>query len=280
MVIKMNENEKNESPIIQNKSISSFKFLKPNKIVAIVIYCLMIFIVAGFITIGLAMLFSINKGVNIIDVLESLTNPDFVSEDHNILKINAMSQGWGNFFGYLIATLGVVFYMRDDVALDFKDLIGENKKKHFIFIPICTIAFIIITITVESLIGLIPGVSSSANQTTIENIINNGGMVPMILATVLLAPVVEELIYRKAIFSLTKNYGVLTSYILSIAIFTLPHMITSDMSNIGIWLLQCIPYALAGGLLCFIYHKSNYNIYSSIFVHLINNLIACIIVFI
>lgn len=282
MVIIMNENlnnENNETSIEVNKKTQN-SFFKPNKIVAIIIYAVMIFLVAGFITIGLAIIFGFAKHLDVMLVIETLSASDLSIYTPDYIKVNAMAQGWGNLIGYLIATAAVIFYMRDDIALDFKDLTGENKKKHAIWIPIFAVGFLIITLCVDTLVGLIPGVSESTNQATIESILNNGGLVPMVISTVLLAPVVEELIYRKAIFSLAKGYGTVTCYVLSIVIFTLPHMLTSDMSNIGIWLLQCIPYATAGGLLCLVYHKSNYNVYASICAHMLNNLVACILVFI
>ena len=136
----------------------------------------------------------------------------------------------------------------------------------------------LITLVVEAIIANF--VEDSANQAVIEAILNNGGAIPMVLATVILAPVVEELIYRKAIFYYGNKYSVACSYIVSILLFTLPHMLSSDMSNMAMWLLQCVPYALSGGLLCIIYHKSNYNIYTVILVHMTNNLIACVLAFI
>lgn len=278
MVIKMNEqmnNDVKEDNVINNKKT----IFSPNKIVAIVIYILMIMVVAGVITIILGIMLGISRELDTQVIIQSFAVMDLTGFEEPYLRVNAIAQGWGNLLGYLIATAGVVFYMRDDVVTDFKDLIGENKKKYAISIPIYAICFLVITLVVDSLVSLI-GVDQSANQQTIENILNNGGMVPMLFATIFLAPVVEEFIYRKAIFSLAKPYGNVTCYILSIALFTLPHMLSSDMSNIGMWLLQCIPYATAGGLLCYIYHKSNYNVYASIGAHLLNNLIACILVFI
>lgn len=269
----MNENN-NTNEVNEKKTIFS-----PNKIVAIVIYVVMIMAAAGVITLILGVIIGKSRGLDTQILLESFTALDLTIYEEPYLRANAIAQGWGNLLGYLIATVGVVFYMRDDVVTDFKDLIGENKKKYAISIPIYAVCFLLITLAIDSLVALI-GAEESTNQQTIENILSNGGMFPMLFATVFFAPVVEELIYRKAIFSLTKPYGNLTSYLLSIVLFTLPHMLSSDMSNFGMWLLQCVPYATAGGLLCYIYHKSNYNVYASIGAHMLNNLIACVLVFI
>lgn len=249
----------------------------PNKLVAVVIYVLVLFLIAGFITIGIGIIIGTVKNLDLNIVIQSFTTTDFIGFDPEYIRVSSISQGWGNFFGYLISFIAVVFFMRDDVVTDFKSL---KEKKHYYakYITIAFFAFYGAASLVEMFLAYV--VKDSANQLLIEAILNNGGAVPMVLATVLLAPVVEELIYRKAIFYFGNKYSIACSYVLSILFFTLPHMISSDMSNIGMWLLQCIPYAVSGGLLCLIYHKSNYNIYTCIIVHMANNLIACILTFI
>lgn len=255
----------------QKKSIFS-----PNKIVAIIIYALIIFLIAGFITIFLAVVLGVFNDLDITMVMECISSEDMSLFEAPYVKVNALAQGWGNLLGYLLAFIGVVFFMRDDVVTDFKEL-GKRKGFHAIYILLCAIAFLVITMIVEVIVAQF--VPDSTNQSVIEAILNNGGAFPMILATVLFAPIVEELVYRKAIFSLCNKYGVAACYLFSIIFFTLPHMLSSDMSNMGVWLLQCIPYAVSGGLLCLIYHKSNYNVYTVIAVHMINNLLACILAF-
>lgn len=247
----------------------------PNRIVAIIFYILILFIGAGVVTIVLGVILGAKQGLDIETVISSFTAADLTEYEQPYIRVNALAQGWGNFIGYLLAFLLVGFYMRDDVVTDFRAL-GEDKKFNSIFIPLAAIGFVGITYIIDILVSI--GVESSVNQSTIEAIIQNGGAVPMVIATVLFAPIVEELIYRKAIFSLCKKYGVVACYVLSTIFFTLPHMLSSDMSNIGVWLLQCIPYATSGILLCVIYHKSKYNLYAAIAAHMANNLLAGIMI--
>lgn len=242
-----------------------------NRVIAVVWYVAVLFILASVITAILIVILSNFRGVNVTEVMESLAATDFTKYSIDVIEVNAISQGWGNFLGYSLAMLGVAILMKFDIVTDFKQLC-EKKKNNTIYIILAAILFVGITYLVDFLVGL--AAESSVNQTTIENIILNGGAVPMILATVLIAPVLEELIYRKAIFSFFKKYGMPACYIISILFFSLPHMISSDMSNIGMWLLQCIPYAVSGGLLCLLYHKSNQNVYAPIAAHMLNNFIA------
>lgn len=267
----------------ENKEIT---ILKPNPWAAIICYVLMLFIVAGFITMFLAGFASKNYGIDFDELLQFISKSEFTEEEFtyfinnkpNLVKASAISQGWGNFFGYLISTVLVMFFLRDALKNDFLDL-KERRKFHLWYIPLTMVGAYIISLIVEFLVGLVA--SESANQFTIEMILRHGGLLPMIFATVIFAPIVEELIYRKAIFKICNandKKGIILSYVISILLFTLPHVITTNRDNFGIWLLQCVPYALSGFLLCFIYHKSNYNIYTSIAAHMFNNLVAVIMV--
>lgn len=251
--------------------------LKPNKLAAIAIYVIILFVVSGFITMGIGAVIGYINDLDINKLMLSYTATDFIGYEPEYIKANAISQGWGNFIGYFLSFVAVVFFMRDDLINDF-NVFKEKKKYYLLYSLIALIAFMLITLVVEAIIANF--VEDSANQAVIEAILNNGGAIPMVLATVILAPVVEELIYRKAIFYYGNKYSVACSYIVSILLFTLPHMLSTDMSNMAMWLLQCVPYALSGGLLCLIYHKSNYNIYTVILVHMTNNLIACVLAFI
>ena len=125
---------------------------------------------------------------------------------------------------------------------------------------------------------LFPLYSLSVSNTIVE-LLKSDGRIPMIISTVIFAPVVEEMIYRKAIFSISKDYSLPLAYTMSIVLFALPHMLSTS-SSVGTWFLQLIPYALCGGLLCMIYHLSGYNVYASIAAHMLNNILAVLFVFI
>jgi membrane protease YdiL (CAAX protease family) len=56
-------------------------------------------------------------------------------------------------------------------------------------------------------------------------------------------------------------------------------MLTTSTS-FGTWVLISIPYLIDGALLAAIYHLSKKNVYASIAAHMLNNLVAVILVFI
>lgn len=256
-------------PTYQKSSI-----FQPNKTIAIFGYLIGLFVSSLFLQYIVAFIASNAMNVDYDTLLKSITDSEIVLSG-KLIEANALAQGLLNLFAYLISAIFVVFYMRDDIALDFKDLLNR-KKYHALYIPIAGILFMIFAFLLDLLFAQL--VTDSENQETIVNIMTSGGAVPMIIATIILAPIVEELIYRKVIFHYFKKKGIWLCYLLSIVLFTLPHMLTTT-SNVGIWVIQSLPYAISAFMLCFIYHKSNYNIYSSIAAHAFNNILAVILVY-
>ncbi|MDE5546120.1 MAG: CPBP family intramembrane metalloprotease, partial [Anaeroplasmataceae bacterium] len=182
-----------------------------------------------------------------------------------------------NLLMYILLFVIVIFYMRNHIKEDEKGLVNGYKKLAWL-IPLCAAVGYGISYGIEFGIDKIIN-KTSVNQSSIEILIHNGGAVAMFFAVVVCAPIVEELIYRKAIFEYLKKYHIAVSYVVSILVFTLPHVVTtfieaeySPLENI----LICIPYLLSGFLLCLTYHLCNKNVYASWFFHLTNNLISFI----
>ncbi len=249
--------------------------LAPNKLVAAIFYIFMTFIGSGLIMILIAVIYSSAHQIPFGDMMDALTKTSLkdvpIYIRHDYLVVNSI----GNMLGYVIMLLGVGFYMRNYLVEDTKK--WKFKYRYFLwFLPVSAAAFYGISYGIDQLIGLV--VSSSENQLSIEAMIQDGGAFYMFVAVVLCAPIVEELIYRKLIFSLLEKKHIIISYIISILCFTIPHMLTTSMESFGNWLLMCIPYMLSGFLLCLIYHLSGKNTYASWFAHMINNLVAFIII--
>lgn len=113
----------------------------------------------------------------------------------------------------------------------------------------------------------------SLNQFYINKILNSSSAYLMIVPTVILAPIIEELVFRKAFFSLFKND--IVALIVSSLVFGLIHV----SGESGIYLLvNLIIYAIPGFALGFVYLKNNKNIYPVIFVHALTNLISVLAV--
>ncbi|MGM9970239.1 MAG: lysostaphin resistance A-like protein [Anaeroplasma sp.] len=258
----------NEKPVYKKND-----FLAPNKLIAILSYLLCLFVLSSLIFYLVAFIYSKIASIDFNQIIDCMTNTnDEIIYSEEVLNANYVSQGITNLIAYLLAFILIVFYMRDDLVNDFKKI----KKKHLWLIPLTSVLFVLCSYGIDEIVKLF--VDDSNNQNTIINIMTSGGgTVSIIIAVTLFAPVIEELIYRKCVFSYLKKYGIVVCYIASMLLFSLPHML-STKTDILTWVIQLIPYLLAGGMLCFVYQVSGYNIYASIFAHMLQNIVSTIIV--
>ncbi len=256
-------------------------FLEPNKIVAVIAYFFLSIFGGSIIIIIAANVYNKINNLNFdgTHLLEVISTTDINNFTEIEKKIYVFCNSFGNFFMYLLLFIVVCFYMRNYLIEDAKKL-KQNYKKYLWLIPLTIILGYLITYLIEILISNIIN-NSSVNQNSIEILIKNGGAVMMFFAVVVFAPIVEELIYRKAIFEFLNKKHIIISYLVSVIIFTLPHMLTTFMEdgyNTLDKLLLCIPYLSSGLILCGIYHANDKNIYASWLFHLINNLISFVII--
>ena len=252
---------------------------KKNAIIAAIIYVSFQFIISGVIAIVIASIYlSTHKDLNYDELLKAISATDFSKLATEYKKASSIILAYTNFFTYVIVLISIIILLKNVFVEDLEKIL-EKPKFYAIFIPVSTIIFYGITLGVETLIGLVA--PSNSNQSLIEYMLFGDGRFSIIIMVIILAPVVEEIVYRYVIFKFTKKINVILSYVVSILLFTLPHVISTDINSVGlgIWLLQTIPYATSGFLLSLIYHKSNYNIYASITAHMINNIMSVIIVF-
>lgn len=257
-------------PVYKKDSI-----FNPSPAIAVVAYILIQFFLGAIFIYLIAWIYGSMNNMDFSTVIDIVSKPGGTFTEVEA-RARGVVNGYGNLLVYLSSTALVVFYMRDMLKEDFTDMKSKPKFLAW-YIPVTMVGFLILTMLCDSIISQF--VPASENQKLILDIMSSPGAIPMIISVVLLAPVVEELIYRKAIFHYTKKYKVWVSYLATIVLFTLPHMITTG-GSIDKWLLQAIPYAFSAGLLAMVYHVSNYNIYTSIACHMANNLLAVIMSFI
>ena len=250
---------------------------EPNKIVALVGYFFMTLIGSSIIISLIIIIYgSISTTISSEQLWNLFTESDLSKLNPKYYHDYAMVSSLGNMLSYILMTAIVVFYLRNFLKEDAIKI--KERWKHYIWlIPVCAGAFYGLSYLIDFLIGLAVQ-DTSVNQSSIEISIRYGGGFAMFVAVVLMAPLVEELIYRKTIFKFLEKKPIVLSYIISILLFTIPHMLSTPVTDFGKWLLLCIPYAFSGGLLCGIYHVSGKNIDVSWFAHMLNNLIAFILV--
>lgn len=122
---------------------------------------------------------------------------------------------------------------------------------------------IYIVTRIGAMVMMMEGVSNSTNQATIENIHMNPFV--LITFTVIMAPIVEELVFRGILMGRVFNPDSIVGLILSSLLFGLAHM----PNSIGVWIV----YAGMGFVLGTVYRKCQKLEYC-IMAHIINNSIA------
>ncbi len=252
-----------------------FSFFSPNKYIAVIIYFLLFLILGSVFILLSAYIVSNAKGLDSTTLISYLVkSTEDISKEYNDAKI--LVNSIGNLTIYVLAMFFICFYLRDEIKNDFLNILN-NKKFFLIYIPIAGILFCGLAFGIDKINLLIP---ESQNQSSIVEMIKGPLGVPIILSTILIAPFIEELIFRKCVFYFFKSFNPVVAFSISTITFTLMHMVSTTNVNVGIWFLMCVPYLLDTLLLCFSYYFGKKNVYASWFGHMLNNLLAVILIFI
>lgn len=163
-------------------------------------------------------------------------------------------------FLLLLKSAGALFLgKRLGILEGFKTL---SSLKAWGMIGLTYLGIYIVT-RIGAMVMMMEGVSNSTNQATIENIHMNPFV--LITFTVIMAPIVEELVFRGILMGRVFNPDSIVGLIVSSLLFGLAHM----PNSIGVWIV----YAGMGFVLGTVYRKCQKLEYC-IMAHMINNSIA------
>lgn len=164
-----------------------------------------------------------------------------------------------------LITLVIIYVYRKDVIPNFKDFIKNNIKYFKKYIKYW---FIMLGLMMLSNLIIINFTSTdvSNNQQIIVDTLKYAPIYTFIVS-VLIAPILEELVFRLSFRKIINKNNILY-IIISGLIFGSMHVI-GDFNSI-IDLLFIIPYSIPGFIFAYIYSKSN-NICISMSIHFIHN---------
>lgn len=191
----------------------------------------------------------------------------------NILKIKIdsnLEKGIYLFTSSLIYFIIVLLVYRKELIIDLKNF---NIKILLKYIPIYIIGIVLMGIS-SYIVSSITNIPTAENETLVREYIK---LFPvyMTFSTVIYAPFVEEITFRKTFKNIINDK--ILFIIVSGIIFGLIHIGISDNTTND--LLMIIPYIIMGIDFSYIYCKSD-NIFTTITIHSIHNLILLIIQFI
>ena len=170
----------------------------------------------------------------------------------------------------LVLITRFILIYRKTLVNDFKNFIKKPLNILETSFKYWFIGFIIMVVS-NLIITYILNKGIAGNEQEVRNYIDSFPLF-MIFNTVIYAPLTEELTFRKSIKDIINNkwFFVLTSGL----VFGMLH-ISSYITN---WtdLIYLIPYSSLGISFALLYHKTN-NIYSTISMHAMHNLLAVVV---
>ena len=193
--------------------------------------------------------------------------------DENVLN------SWFNLFydGVLLAIGMLCFY---EFFRGYFRRFYEVIKDHPLLFTVVGIEVVYaVSIFGSNLVELITHSSEdSVNQETIEQIMLIEP-VPMIISVVLIAPILEELVFRGLIFRTVNLYNRYLAHFVSAFLFGFVHVSTEIIyyHQYG-EIVQIIPYFLMGLVFSIMYDKYK-TLGVSVYFHMLNNLISVILIF-
>ena len=258
-----------------NKDESLFKEVIKTNPLSIIIFYLIVYIFGTFLaSIIVCAVVGANNGLSITEAFQIGLASSTPETNTNIYY---EIQAYTNLWAYILMFVVVVFIGRDYLKEDFSVFKNYKKVLLFILFAILFAAFNYgISALGQYLVSKVSNESTSANESLLNNMILSGHAIPVGISVILLAPLTEELVYRKSMMEITNKLHPLLQILLSALIFALPHMLSSIGYNALAFIILFITYFLAGLALALIYYFSKKNIYSSLLAHTFSNVFAFI----
>lgn len=217
------------------------------------------------------------------DAFESNYQTVIIKDDHIVTVsgfyvLNQSASTLLNFSLYVVLILSLIpisygMFKHEFQLYDFKSNMVYTLLKGYGLMFL----FSLVALSITSIIGTVFDYTpqESINQEGVYQALTSNIGFLMIFVTVIFAPIVEELVFRKAIFSLFKNASI--ALVSSSLLFGLIHVV-SEPDILG-FIVNLITYSASGFALGYIYIKNNHNIYSSILIHAFYNAIAVLLMF-
>lgn len=124
--------------------------------------------------------------------------------------------------------------------------------------------------------GITGELSTSQNQLLIESLMKELPVL-MIVAVTVLAPILEEFIFRLLLFTGFYKYGRWVAYLASAGLFGLLHVFQPIIQGNINEIVMVFPYLFMGIALCYIYERSD-NIFIPVIAHGLMNTISVLLI--
>ena len=174
--------------------------------------------------------------------------------------------------------IAIIFFKKVFIS-DFKSF-KDNWKRNLIIIVAASALMYASGFLFEYIYEILEIDSDSGNQEMIEKILFSDGKLTMILQVALVAPIFEEIVFRKMPFGFLNELKLhrLVSFILVAFLFALVHCSYENFFTIEAYIFL-LNYFVLSVVLTGAYVLAKDNIYTSIIVHMINNLMSLLMLY-
>ncbi len=183
-----------------------------------------------------------------------------------------------NFIVYIFLAFAIVpfgyQFLKDELGYFRKPIkqLGIDAATGYVYMILASLAAQVLVMAIGYIFNYAAPVS--LNQQAIERALFSSNGILIIFMTVIFAPVLEELIFRKAFFGFFKNQTL--ALIISSIVFGFIH-VSQETTALAI-ITNLITYSASGFALGYVYIKNKNNVWSSIFVHAVANAVSVILI--
>lgn len=176
-----------------------------------------------------------------------------------------------------LAMLVIVFFILKDMIVEqWKDYF-KNIKSHLLYGCLIGPLAIYGLGMIGGLITVALGETSVSQNQNMINMMTQSKPILMIITTVVLAPILEEFVFRGIVFGWLYEYNRVLAHLLTAFVFAFVHIMMAIFAgNMAEW-LQVFSYFFMALPLSYLYEKSD-NIFVPITTHVINNLISILLI--
>ena len=262
---------------------NSIKTANRSKI-SILIYFLLFFVISSFIVLGIQLIYIFGKGYDL-----TIINPE--SPFYNEQFTNEMSfftGSLGNLVIYLLGLIVIYIIMGYSLMNDFRKLRWEKPITFIKYLGVGFIFYYIANFIAGAISMFLP--TEAGNEQGIVEILtsNTLNLALMSVTTIIFAPILEEIIFRKCFFNLlSRKFNTVMTVLLSGVLFGAIHIINPTIEAFSValqdptkWLNVLIQfaylfvYSIMGVGLSLTYQFSKRNLVPVILIHMINNFIS------
>jgi membrane protease YdiL (CAAX protease family) len=191
------------------------------------------------------------------------------------LVLTAGGAALQNFINYTILFIGIFIALKTDVLGDFKDFFVTRKGSLFkvLFVALGFVIFGFFTSFVVGSLNTAFDIPPSANQSFLGVLLQSEFALPFAFMAIVLGPVVEEMIFRKALFAVIHNP--IVAVFVSAVLFMVIHL--GAEPSITAFLVNGLGYLIPGILFGLLYLRYKKNLAPLIIIHILNNLISVLL---